>query len=102
MKIVYTVFSSEDEATRLIADLLEQRLIACANLFPKIHSFYRWEGVIASDQEYPALLKTKDECVSSLITYLNKAHSYECPCVIVLPVENGNPAFIEWVNQQCL
>ncbi|MFW5792621.1 MAG: divalent cation tolerance protein CutA [Desulfohalobiaceae bacterium] len=31
---------------------------------------------------------------------VRSVHSYDCPCVVAVPIVDGNPAFIEWIRQE--
>lgn len=85
------------EAADLARRLVEERLAACVNLLPRARSIYRWEGAICSDDETLMILKTVQSSVQALQERLVELHSYDVPEVLVLPVESGNPQYLEWV-----
>jgi len=35
-----------------------------------------------------------------LIETVNSIHSYDCPCILELPVQGGNPDFLSWIGSQ--
>ncbi|NBO19039.1 MAG: divalent-cation tolerance protein CutA, partial [Proteobacteria bacterium] len=41
---VYSTFPNKEEALSVCGKLLEERLIACANLLPEMTAVYRWQG----------------------------------------------------------
>ena len=82
--IIYTTFSNKAEAERLIALLLEKRLIACANLFPNVTSYYRWEGKLAQEEEIVVILKTTEELTQAAIDQLKSEHQYDCPAILIV------------------
>lgn len=98
--LVYVTVSSEDEGLRLAHAAVEEGLAACANLLPEMTSVYRWEGRINRASEHVLLLKTTTANLDLLITRVVQLHSYECPCVVSWPLENGHPDFLKWVNTQ--
>jgi periplasmic divalent cation tolerance protein len=91
---------SLDEAERIGRALVLERLAACVNLLPAMQSVYRWDGKLQQEAEVAMLAKTRAELVGRLTERVLEIHSYECPCVVVLPIEGGNPAFLEWVRTQ--
>ncbi len=98
-RIVLTTAANTEEATRLGRALVEERLVACATLIPAIESIYRWKGNIESSVESMLLLKTSVTRLSALEARLQALHSYETPEFLVLPIEAGSHAYLDWMNQ---
>ncbi|MBD3317368.1 MAG: divalent cation tolerance protein CutA [Chitinivibrionales bacterium] len=63
-----------------------------------IHSLYWWNGAVQEDDETAFFAKTGADMVDRTIERIREHHSYECPCVIALPIENGNPEFLKWIT----
>jgi periplasmic divalent cation tolerance protein len=99
--IVLTTAANSEEASRLGRTLVEERLVACATLIPAIESIYRWKGNIESSVESMLLLKTSAGQLAALEARLHELHSYETPEFLVLPVEAGSHAYLEWMHH-CL
>ena len=83
----------------LARSLLEQRLAACVNMVPGCRSFYWWENAICDDSESLLIVKTHSTRLPALIDHVRSHHPYSCPEVIALPVESGNPAYLDWLAQ---
>ena len=98
--LVYVTAASSEQAVALGRAAVEARLAACANVLPGITAIYRWEGVVRQDSEAALLLKTRADLVEPLVAKLREWHSYDCPCVVALPILAGNPAFLEWIGQE--
>ena len=96
-RIVLTTASSHDEAARLAGTLVEERLAACATLMPAVESIYRWEGQVESATETLLLLKTTLDQLAALEARLKELHSYQVPEFLVLNVESGSPAYLDWL-----
>ncbi len=96
-RIVLTTAASRDEAERLANTLVEERLAACATLIPGAQSIYRWEGKIESSAETLLLLKTIDGRLAELEARLHALHSYTTPEFLVLQVDAGSRAYLEWL-----
>ena len=93
----YITAGSREEALRIARALVEERLAACANLIQGVTSIYRWEGAIQQDAEVALLAKTRSDLVPRLTERVVEMHSYDCPCVVALPIEGGNQAFLDWI-----
>jgi periplasmic divalent cation tolerance protein len=100
VKLIYMTAGSMDEARRIGRHLVEFRLAACVNLFEKMNSMYIWDGQLQDDQETVIIAKTTADRVPQLIQKVKDLHSYDCPCIVCLPVEDGNPAFLDWIAGQ--
>ncbi|MGH9589724.1 MAG: divalent-cation tolerance protein CutA [Terracidiphilus sp.] len=100
-RIVFTTVAGADEARRLGRTLVEEHLAVCATLVPAVHSIYEWEGEIESANETLLLLKTTQDKLVALETRLHELHSYKTPEFLVLPVEAGSQAYLDWL-QNCL
>ncbi len=96
--LVYITTKDEEEARRIGKALIGEKLAACVNLH-HIKSIFRWQGEISQEDEVAMLAKTKAELVDELVSRVKELHSYEVPCIVVLPVEKGNPDFLEWISQ---
>ena len=95
---IYITAGDEAEARSIGRILVEEKLAACANFFP-VQSIYRWEGGIEEEGEIAILVKTRAELVDKVIERVKELHSYEVPCIVSLPIENGNPAYLQWIEE---
>src|SRR5262245_37436865 len=95
--VVLSTFPSEDKAAEIGRVLVEERLAACVNLVPRIRSIYRWKDELCDEAEALAVIKTASERVEALTSRLIALHPYEVPEAIVVPVEGGHGAYLEWV-----
>lgn len=91
---------SPETAQSLAKQLLEKRLVACVNLVPQVTSMYWWEGRIQEDSEVLLIAKTVAERVEELKALLPDLHPYDVPELVVLPVEDGLPAYLNWVKTE--
>lgn len=101
MRVVFCT-CPPDEAKPLARQLVEERLIACANILPGATSVYRWEGAVCEDEEALLVMKTSTERIPELTERIRALHSYEVPEVIALPLatDEGNPAYLRWLMEQ--
>jgi periplasmic divalent cation tolerance protein len=94
----FTTVSNDDDARRLARAIVESRLAACVNLIPGVRSIYEWQSVIHEDQEIILMIKTRRDAVAQLIEFIKKNHPYELPELIELPIDGGNPAYLNWID----
>lgn len=59
---------------------------------------YRWKGEIQEDQEVAFIAKTRQDLVDSVIERVSAVHSYDCPCVVSIGIDDGNPDFLQWIQ----
>jgi periplasmic divalent cation tolerance protein len=97
---LYVTTKNAEEAQRIGAALVDERLVACVNIVEKIVSHYRWEGKTVRDEESLMIAKTKKNLVPEVIARVKSLHSYTCPCILSLPVDNGNEDFLSWVRAE--
>jgi periplasmic divalent cation tolerance protein len=97
--LVMTTLPAEADAPAFAHTLVEKRLAACVNVLPLMDSIYRWEGRVASDGERQLIMKTSRTCLAGLWEQVRKLHPYEMPEFIVLPIVDGNAAYLSWVGE---
>jgi len=87
------------EAARAAADaLLDDGLIACANILGSIESRFVWEGARAAGSEVGVLFKTTGERLNDVIERLGEIHPYDTPAIIGLHVDVVHPATFAWLS----
>lgn len=96
----YITTPSRDAAMNIAQVVVGERLAACANLLPGMTSVYHWKGAMQTDEECVLVLKTRRDLAARLRARIVELHSYECPCVVFLPVVDGNPPYLEWLRSE--
>ena len=86
---------------KLARAALAARLIACANLIPRIESHYWWEGKITAGTEVMLFMKTTSARLAPLEKLIVAKHPYDTPEFVVMPVGRGNRRYLDWV-QTCV
>ncbi len=100
LNVVYITTGDGAEARRIGRALVNARLAACANIFDRITSVFHWEGEVQEENEGVLVVKTRSELLPALIARVKELHSYECPCVVALPIAEGNPEYLEWISRE--
>ena len=85
-------------ARALVKAALAARLVACANLIPKIESHYRWQGKIESSAEVLLLLKTRKPKLAALEKLMLARHPYDTPEFLVMPLKAGSQKYLDWLT----
>ena len=94
---VYVTAKDETEAKTIARAGVGERLAACANVLGRIDSVYWWQGSVCEENEVALILKTSAARKPELIHRIKELHSYECPCVVCLPIADGNRDFLNWI-----
>ena len=100
LNLVYVTTKDKDEARRIGRALVESRLAACVNIIDGVNSIYWWEGEVQDETEAVLIAKTKEALAPELIEKVKALHSYSCPCVVSLPIQDGNPDFLSWIESE--
>jgi periplasmic divalent cation tolerance protein len=97
---VYMTTETEEEADRISAALIQERLAACTNVLPGMRSVFQWQGQIEHGQEVVLIAKTHVERFPSLKAKVQELHSYDTPCIVAMPMVTGNEDFLNWISQE--
>lgn len=97
--IVYATFPNLAEAEEISSRLVEEKLVACVNLFPGMISLYRWDETIQRESEVAAIFKTRQQFSDALVQRIETLHSYDVPAILVLPSTGGSAGYRDWINR---
>lgn len=100
VRFIYVTAADREQAEMIGRTLVEERLAACANILPQITSFYWWEGAVQHEREAVLIAKSRAELVERIVARVRELHSYSVPCVVALPIEQGNPDFLRWIEDE--
>ena len=97
---VHVTFPNAAEAASVSRAVVEERLAACANIGPAIHSLYWWDGKVQSEDEVAVVFKTADAGLDALIEFVKQKHSYQVPAIIVHRPVRVAQSYEDWVNRE--
>jgi periplasmic divalent cation tolerance protein len=97
---VIVTADNADWLAEFTRQLVTERLAACGQNISAIRSIYRWQGVIEDAAEARVALHTRRSLVPEIVAKANQEHPYEVPCVIALPLIDGNPAYLQWIMEE--
>jgi periplasmic divalent cation tolerance protein len=98
--LVSTSFAEEADAARVARALIDERLIACANIVPGARSLYRWEGVVRDEREVLVVMKTRKQDWTALLSRLHELHPYDTPECLAVRVAAGAPKYLAWLEAE--
>ena len=98
-RVALTTAGSVEEANRIAEALVQRRLAACVNVVGPISSVYRWKEKVERAQEWLLIVKTTAGAADAVGGAIKELHSYEMPECVVLPIEGGSEAYLEWVGE---
>ena len=97
---VYVTVNDQQEAINISQTLVEERLVACANVLGETTAIYWWEGKVERSSEVALIMKTRADLLDAVTEKIKKYHSYDCPCIVALPISGGNRNFLDWLDEE--
>ncbi len=95
--LIYATYKDVAQARDISKALVEARLVACANILPAHESLFWWDGAVQNAPEVAVICKTRAENFAAVEARIKELHSYDCPCIVALPIEAGHKPFLEWI-----
>lgn len=90
----------KDSARAIARACLKARLVACANLLPKVESLFCWQGQIDSESEVLLRMKTPVQNFEAVCVSIRNSHPFDLPAIIALPVQAMGPGVADWVASE--
>ncbi|MEH0831116.1 divalent-cation tolerance protein CutA [Anaplasma bovis] len=98
--IIYSTFPDYASAYKICNTLLEENLIACANVLQNVSSIYKWEGEIKKSTEHIVILKTTKQLEERAILRVKELHPYTTPAVFSIAISRCAENFLDWIKSQ--
>ena len=92
-------FPDQKEARDFCRRVLQQKIVACAQILPSAETFYTWNDVVEESQESIVILKTLEALKERLYRFIRKEHSYECPSILSYTLESLHPPYTDWMRR---
>jgi periplasmic divalent cation tolerance protein len=97
--VIMITASSSDEAAKIGRALVEEHLVACANIVGGVRSLFFWDGKTQDEQETLLICKSRSPLMSRIVDRVKQLHSYTVPEIIALPIVAGSKEYLDWVNE---
>ena len=98
--LVYITTKDFNEAQKISEFLINKKLIACSNIIKSMTSNYFWDNKLETGHECILILKTKNNYFNKIESAVYSLHSYDCPCIFSLPIQNIGSKYKAWLNSQ--
>jgi periplasmic divalent cation tolerance protein len=99
MRVIY-VSCRPDAARGLAERLVQERLVACASILPRVESVYRWEGRVEREAEAMLVMETSDAMVDAAMSRIEALHEYDVPKIVALEMTRATSAYSAWVDDE--
>jgi periplasmic divalent cation tolerance protein len=96
--VILCTCSCQEEAGSLARSLVEAHLAACVSVIPQVQSYYYWKGALESSNECLLMIKSSQALFEELRSHLVRLHSYEVPEILAIPVSEGSPDYLHWLD----
>ena len=95
--LIYVTCKNIVQATSIANKLVEEKLVACANIIDKVKSIYSYNSQVHHDDEVILILKTQSKLFDEVRLKILELHSYETPCILEIKINNGEKNFLDWI-----
>jgi len=96
---LHVTMPDKERAASLARALVDEGLAACVNIVPGVQSIYQWEGRLQEDEEVLCLIKTRPAVFDRARARILELHPYEVPEILAFAVDNGSPAYLDWLKK---
>lgn len=97
---VYITAADRQEAEAISENIIQERLVACTNILGEMSALFHWDNHVQQEQEVALIAKTTASAYPALEKRVKELHSYECPCIIALPIALGNADYLSWIDEE--
>lgn len=102
MKLILAYITTKDknQAQEIGHKLVKEHLAACVNIIDGMQSIYWWQGSLCNENETILIAKTRETLFETIVKRVRELHTYSVPCIISIPIEDGNPAYLQWLEKE--
>lgn len=97
---IYVTVPTQEEARKIAATIVEERLAACANIIPGMQSIYHWQGKVEHADDIIVIFKTKAGLYQAVEDRVKAMHRYETPCIVSWAIKDGSADFMQWIQAE--
>lgn len=99
--IAFSTFPDKEIAAKIARDLVENAIVACANLVPSVESIYFWNEKVETSAEVFAIFKMTAARYPEFESRLRKLHPYDVPEIVRLNIAEGSAEYLRWIGESC-
>lgn len=97
-RFLYVMVPDKAAGMKIARTLVQEKKVACANVMDGATSVYWWEGKMEESAEAMLIAKTTADLVGAAIDRIKEIHSYSCPGVVSLRIDEGNVDYLNWIK----
>jgi len=98
--LVATTFETKQEAKKMAAIVLDNRLAGCAQITGPATSLYWWQGNIENAQEYILTFKSISSLYEKLERIIKENHPYDTPEIVATMTSHCSREYKEWLDKE--
>jgi periplasmic divalent cation tolerance protein len=98
--VIYVPCKNEEEAIKIAKIIIEKKLAICTNIFPHIHSVFRWQGKLEENKESLLIVKTPEKYYKTALDKIIQLHSYDLPEILTWSVKTHSKGIEDWIKQE--
>ena len=96
---IHWTSGSLDEARKISRYLVQERLVACAQIVPWIESVYLWNKQLETTQESKIVLKTFKGYYDRIKEVIMQNCKYQVPEITWIALDGGNDEYFKWMEE---
>ena len=96
--VILITVSKKEEAKKIAAKLLKEKLAACVNIVDKVESLFWWQGKINKAAESLMMIKSTKAKFGKIVKSVLSVHSYTVPEIIAFPIIAGHKPYLDWID----
>ena len=96
--LIWCPFPDAPSGAAVAKLLLDERLVACANIMPTMLSLFEWNGEREEATEAGVLFKTDAALLDRAIARLGEEHPYEEPAILAWRCDGASPGTAAWLG----
>lgn len=97
---IATTTATQEEAQQIAAVLIDQHLVACAQVSGPLVSIYHWQGKVETNAEWLCTLKTHETLFERVSAAIREVHSYQCPEIVATPIIAVSADYLAWLERE--
>ena len=99
--IAFSTFPDAEIARKIAHELVENAIVACANIVPSVESIYFWKEKVETSAEVVAIFKMTAVRYSEFESRLCELHPYDVPEIVRLNIFAGSADYLRWIEESC-
>jgi periplasmic divalent cation tolerance protein len=97
--LIWCPFPDRESARAAAHTLLDEKLVACANILGDVEAIFEWEGERSTGQEIGVLFKTNSALLEQAIQCLADIHPYDTPAILGWHCDSAHAATADWLDR---